>query len=227
MGQRKYQIILLKNNENIKLFGSFTNKNKVFSRFNEIMEDSNKVVFPTEFENYKKIFKITHHLAIIKRKDENDITNPKLKNEYGEYVEHVTDSDEWVMLRKEPFYFEETFFVYGENPRHGRKTFSQIYENFVNKYKDNKYEFLNIWIYKNKVCFESASHMDMVICKLKDDAIRMVTKIEEWVKRDKNKYVMFSGDYSAQLKYSKIAIEKIQKLTNWNRRKVTRYCTRP
>lgn len=227
-GILKYQLILLKNNERVKSISNHKYKKSVYTKFNKMINECREnVVFPRMFENRHRIYSVKYELAIIKMKEsyESDVT--KLKNEYGQYVDHVSDSEQWIVLEKEPYYFEEYFFAYGYNPKTQRKDFNFIYDNFVKKYKDNKYEFLNVWIYKNKVCFESASHMDMVLCKNKDDAIRMVNKIEEYAKRDKIKYILFSGDYSCNRKYSLIAIEKIQKLTNWNHKKILRLSTRP
>ena len=77
-----------------------------------------------------------------------------------------------------------------------------------------------------KILVECNGKLDMVICKNKQDAIRMYNMIEEWCERDKMKYIGFMGDLSYS-RYKSDWITKIQKLTNWTRKKITRMSTRP
>ena len=77
-----------------------------------------------------------------------------------------------------------------------------------------------------QILVECNGKLDMVICKNKQDAIRMYNMIEEWCERDKMKYIGFMGDLSYS-RYKSDWITKIQKLTNWTRKKITRMSTRP
>ena len=81
-------------------------------------------------------------------------------------------------------------------------------------------------LYKNKLFFETTYNSDLVICKNKSDAIRLYNTIEKYCSDNKFKYVMFSGDWNTNNLRSEI-IEKIHKLTNWNKLKITRSSTKP
>jgi hypothetical protein len=66
----------------------------------------------------------------------------------------------------------------------------------------------------------------MVICKNKQDGIRLYNKVESESIKKKYKYVAFMGDVSKS-KYNKQWIDRIQQMTNWTREKVMRSNTRP
>ena len=86
--------------------------------------------------------------------------------------------------------------------------------------------FLDIQIYKNKLLIDCNGNLEMVICKNKNDCIRLYNQIEKWCIDSKIKYIAFMGD-TAHSKYKINWIDRIQQLTHWNRRKITRHNTRP
>lgn len=225
MEKCKYQIIILRNNERIKTISSHTSLKNTLSKFNKIVTENKKVVFPIQHLNIENIEDVKYHIAIIKKKSY-DTENVKLKNDYGQYVDHIVeDNDEWILYEKNDYYFEESFWVYGYHPRFFRKDFMFIYDNLLKFYAKNKYTFLNVYYYRNKVLFETSDKLNMVICKNKDDAVRMYCLLDDYAKKDKLKYVMFSGNGGRNRKLSENTINKIIKLTNWKKRKVIRYTT--
>lgn len=224
MAKALYQLILLKNNECVKVYSSHSNKKNVIIKYNKMLFDNKSVVFPIQNLNYEKIESVKYYLAIITR--EHIGTTPKLKNEYGEYVDHViVDNDEWVMMMKDDYNFEESFWVYGYHPTYYRKDFNFIYEEFINKYKNQKYEFMNVWQYKNKVVVETSKQTNMVICKNVDDASRMYFLLNEYSEKNKVKNIIFSGNWGLKRNFQTKAIDKIQLLTNWTRKKISRNTT--
>lgn len=224
--QAQYQIILIKNNECVEVKSSYTYLDSALLKFNSLLEESKKVTFPIQYYNEEKIEGVKFYLAIIKRKTDLDGETSLLKNDYGEYVEHIiSDNDEWIMYQKEPFYIEESFWVYGFHPRYYRKDFNFIFNNIVKKYAHDKYDFLNVFLYKNKVLFESTFHTDMVICKNQNDAVRLYALLDDFCQEHKMKYIMFSGAHNKSRKEISNTIEKIIKLTGWSRKKVRRNTT--
>ena len=199
----------------------------VNKEFKTMVEENKSVVFPIKFNNNKtEIIESSYEIMIIKARDKTESRETKVMDEYGKFVNYATNDDDWIIYDRSPYYIEETFWVYGYHPRLQRKDFKWIYDNFISNNSNNKYLFKTVQLFKNKILVECNGKLDMVICKNKQDAIRMYNMIEEWCERDKMKYVGFMGDLSYS-RYKSDWITKIQKLTNWTRKKITRMSTRP
>lgn len=223
-----FQIVLLNNNKQIDLLGSYPSELKANIAFNKMMAENEKVIFDVKYNNsqFKDIRESKYEIAIIKYREENDPKTTTIRNELGDNIEQITTSERWVIYEKKPYKREETFWVYGFHPIAQRKDFSFIYNTIVKPKTINKEDTLNVMLFKNKVVFESLNgEMDMVICKNKSDGIRLYNLIEEWCNKDKEaKYYLFTGDWTKQVK---IMVNKIQKLTNWDDRKIRRSSTKP
>ena len=222
-----YHIILVnhdKMKEDLFWTDSVATVNK---EFKSMVEENKSVVFPVRFNNNKtEIIESSYEIMIIKARDKTESRETKVMDEYGKFVNYATNDDDWIIYDRSPYYIEETFWVYGYHPRLQRKNFKWIYDNFISNNSNNKYLFKTVQLFKNKILVECNGKLDMVICKNKQDAIRMYNMIEEWCERDKMKYVGFMGDLSYR-KYKSDWITKIQKLTNWTRKKITRMSARP
>ena len=222
-----YHIILV-NHDKMKEDLFWTDSEATVNKeFKTMVEENKSVVFPVRFNNNKtEIIESSYEIMIIKARDKTESRETKVMDEYGKFVNYATNDDDWIIYDRSPYYIEETFWVYGYHPRLQRKDFKWIYDNFISNNSNNKYLFKTVQLFKNKILVECNGKLDMVICKNKQDAIRMYNMIEEWCERDKMKYVGFMGDLSYS-KYKSDWITKIQKLTNWTRKKITRMSTRP
>ena len=222
-----YHIILVnhdKMKEDLFWTDSVATVNKEFKK---MVEENKSVIFPVRFNNNKtEIIESSYEIMIIKARDKTESRETKVMDEYGKFVNYTTNDDDWIIYDRSPYYIEETFWVYGYHPRLQRKDFKWIYDNFISNNSNNKYLFKTVQLFKNKILVECNGKLDMVICKNKQDAIRMYNMIEEWCERDKMKYIGFMGDLSYS-RYKSDWITKIQKLTNWTRKKITRMSTRP
>lgn len=207
----------------IELISSHTLLSTVQQKFNKMLEENKRIIFPRQYINNDTINETVYHIAIIKRKEESDNNETtRFANSYGMYVEHqIVDNDEWVLMEKEPYNYEESFWVYGYNPRYYRKNFLFIYQNFVKPFGKNKYNFLTVSVFKNKVIFEALDKTELVICKNNDDALRLHNLLDDFAKEDKLKYVMFCGNCSKNNRLFNV----IQKLTNWTYKKIMRNTT--
>lgn len=222
-----YHIILV-NHDKMKEDLFWTDSEATVNKeFKTMVEENKSVIFPIRFNNNKtEIIESSYEIMIIKARDKTESRETKVMDEYGKFVNYATNDDDWIIYDRSPYYIEETFWVYGYHPRLQRKDFKWIYDNFISNNSNNKYLFKTVQLFKNKILVECNGKLDMVICKNKQDAIRMYNMIEEWCERDKMKYVGFMGDLSYS-RYKSDWITKIQKLTNWTRKKITRMSTRP
>lgn len=226
--KHSYQIVLLNNNKQIDFISSFPSELKANKAFIKLLDENKKVIFPKLVNNgnEKKLIDAKYELAIIKKREENEPKTTMLRNEYGDLVEHNTNSEDWIIYDKKTYNIEESFWVYGYHPLVQRKDFLFIFNEIVKPKTINKGDMLNIMVFKNKVLFETLEgHLDMVICKNVSDAIRLYNLLEEWcVKNKETKYYLFNGNWS--ISFDRM-VEKIHNLTNWNKKKITRSNTKP
>ena len=152
--------------------------------------------------------------------EKNDDESTVLRNEYGKLVEHKTNLEGWSIIDKIPQRLEETFSVWGYDFRSERKTFKWVYERLLEGL-DTKLDYKRVILYKNKVIFkEDDGYIDIIFCKCTEDSIKMYNLLEEWVKRDKIKQVLFLGSFN-QLSEKRRALEdQIMEMTGWTRKKV-------
>lgn len=225
--KNKYHIIITRDNKQVEFIGFFRKESKANAKFHQLVKESENVKFPVKYINIdRSIIEANYEIVLIKYREEGESSTTLLRNEYGEFVEHETNNKNWIVYDKAPYYKEETFWVYGYHPLIQRKNFDFIFENIVKAKAMKKDTMLNIMVYKNKLLFETTNNLDLVICKNHSDCIRLYNTIEEESKKIKLKFILFNGDWNTRDK-SKIIVEKIKKLTNWNDLKIKRTSTRP
>lgn len=226
--KKNFYHIILVNHDKMKEDLFWTDSEATVNKeFKTMVEENKSVIFPIRFNNNKtEIIESSYEIMIIKARDKTESCETKVMDEYGKFVNYATNDDDWIIYDRSPYYIEETFWVYGYHPKLQRKDFKWIYDNFISNNSNNKYLFKTVQLFKNKILVECNGKLDMVICKNKQDAIRMYNMIEEWCESDKMRYIGFMGDLSYS-KYKSDWITKIQKLTNWTRKKITRMSTRP
>lgn len=227
-----YRLIITKNKEKVAFIKALPTEEDAYRLFYKAIEENKQeVVFPVRFLNYKKIIPVEYEIYIIKHRTEDDkkLPNTKLRNEYGEFIEHKTDHEDFIVIDKAKWELEETFWVYGYHPLHERKTFSWILEDFIESSIHDKYQFKNILIYKNKFIVDCGeNNLKIVFCKNREDAIRMYNEVERICTERKYKYVLFSGDIQARNRdFISKWISRLMEFTGFNHRKITRHCLRP
>lgn len=226
-----YQIILTSHGRRLDYLGYYNTELQANRAFLKMVTENEKVVFPVEticLDNSNKQPEAKYELVIIKRRNEKESNVTKIRNEDGDYIEHTTDNDGWVVYDKAPYKKEESFWVYGYHPIIQRKDFMFVYDEMVKPKVTNRNSFLTIYIYKNKVLLETTDTLDMIICKNKKDSIRFYNLLQTFCENDKKiKYYLFNGDWSLTKERKERCEEKIQKLTNWDLRKIRRSTTKP
>lgn len=224
--KRIYSIILANQGKRLRSICNDETEAKIYKRFNKLLKENKKVIFPMRFNNHKHVMiEADYELIIIKCKqvDDNDVN--KVRDDSGKFVDYETDNEDWIVVDRARYDIEETFWVYGYHPKLQRKTFQWVFENFLSKDANNKYMFKTILLYNNKILIECGNNIEMVICKNKSDSMRFYNKIEEFCKAKKMKYILFMGDI-AHSSHKREWIEKIVNFTGWSHKKVNRVSTR-
>jgi hypothetical protein len=202
-----------------------------------LISESNEVNVPIRYINSGRIKEAEYEIILLKPcMGENAET--LLMDDYGEFIKTTitTIYDEnskygknndctYSILRKEPYYIEETFWVYGFHPSFQRKNANFIYNSFITPLKSFGYYANRIACFKNKLIILGEEKTNMVICKNKKDCIRLYNYIEEKSKKEKIKKILWCGCVGK--KGNKYWYDKIRELTNWNYTKIMRSSTRP
>ena len=66
----------------------------------------------------------------------------------------------------------------------------------------------------------------MVLCKNKDDCVRLFNQLEEFAKKDKLKYIIWGGDASNS-PYKSELYKRLMDWTGWTKAKLSRPSLRP
>lgn len=227
--KHKFKIITIVNGKEFEFNGSYPTEVKANKAFKKLVDKNEKeIVFPVRYIINETMQECVSEYLMLKIKEEKDDSVTKLRNEYGEFVDHIiTNNDKWIIYDKARCDREESFWVYGYHPFIQRKDFLFIYNEMFKPKALDKTTFLRIVVFKNKLLLETTNTLDMVICKNNSDCIRLYNMLNEWSNRDKLKYVLFNGDGDSNYKDKMFWSNKIQELTNWNRKKILRASTRP
>ena len=133
--KRPYHIITTNNGVQLQDIYTAVSIDVGEKKLKELQERFNKNVrFPVRFissHKEKTFTEADYRLMLIKKKEIGDSFVGKFKNEYGKYVDCSTDNDNWIFIDELPYMVEETFWVYGYNPKRQRKTFQFIFDELV------------------------------------------------------------------------------------------------
>ena len=228
--KRPYHIITTNNGVQIKDMYSAVSIDVALKKMRELQNELSKdVVFPVRFTSNrgeKTFVECDYRLMLIKKREPGDTYDGKFRNEYGKFVDCVTDNDKWIFIDELPYKVEETFWVYGYNPKKQRKTFTFIVDELLTSKEHDKYFLKQVAVFRNKLLIESNESLEMVICKNHMDSVRLYNELSEVVKERKMKYVTFAGDIAPKTVRFDIWYNKIEALTHWTYRKINKNTTR-
>ncbi len=216
-----YRVILVGNGEYKKTLHRCKTRETAFNHFNAIKE-TNKVLFPRKYVNSYGLKPIKYEICVIKNTEPTD-TFRILRDDLGKKYEEKPLGD-WTILNSDKFELEETFWIYGMNPKIERPTVSEVVKRLmVGVYKKNMVK--QIIVVHNKLIIYNEDQFDMVICKCLKDAQRLHHTLAKIAKKQKIKCLMFMGTAT------KATITRMYDLildeTDWSIEKIRRTSTRP
>ena len=228
-GKRKaqYKIIITSHGLQIEFVNWYQTVKDAYKAFKRITtENAKNVVFPVKYINHMTIKEADYEILLLKRRERLESKAQKLRNEYGQFIDHIIDNDDdWIIVDKCTYNKEESFWVFGYHPKHQRKDFMFILTNFFIKEMKDKDLFKRILIYKNKLLIQYDNNIEIVICKCVSDCVRLYSEIESKCEILKIKNVCFSGYVSNVIRDKIESI--IHEKTGWNQLKIRRSSTRP
>lgn len=109
--KKKIYSIILTNHGKIKdKLASESTEDKIYKRFNKLLKENKKVVFPMRYNNEKHVMiESEHELYIIKCKELFDNDTNKIKDASGKFVNYETTDENWIVIDRAEYYIEETF----------------------------------------------------------------------------------------------------------------------
>lgn len=225
-----YRIIITTQKKILGDVYSCMSKNRAVIVYNKIIEtNKNSVRFPIAYSSRdRRLLPYKNEILLMKTKEPHDDDFSVFRDEYGRLIKHVANSDKMIIYKKEPYLIEEKFWVYGFHPKEQRKTFYEILETIILKDVNTKLKYLQkrILVYRNKLIIEDEyGDIDIVICKCKEDCVRLYFELEKELSKMKIKSIFFSGSPARSTK--RTIINKIREKTGWNDTKIYRDSTRP
>ncbi len=164
-----YRVILISNGVYKKTFHKSKTRETAFINFHKIRK-ANKVLFPQRFINTKGIKPVKYEICVTKPTEPTDVFRT-LRNNYGKvYIEKPLG--DWTILHSEPFEIEESFWVYGMDPKANRPHIDVVMKKLAaGAHKKDMVK--QVLVVHNKLILYNEDHFDMVLCKCKQDAQRL------------------------------------------------------
>lgn len=219
-----YKIVSIINGKQNGYIGSFKTYADAYKKMEELQELNNKVVFPRKYINKETIYNIKEEYLMLEKNRFGDKKDGIIRNEFGKFVTNkIINNTKWVIREKCVKISEETFWVYGYDPKLDRKTFTWIYQNLLLNQLENKYDIIRFFTYKNKVIIKyDDKPMKMIMCKNCSDAIRVYNLISDKIKESKIKQIIPIGSYNAISQSRRELEQELMDLTGWDKRKIQR-----
>lgn len=218
-----FKIVSCLNGKQNGHIGQYHDYTEAHAKFQELEKMNSEIIFPRKYINSSEMLSSKDEYLMLEKNRFGDKQDGLVRNEYGKYiVTKIINSEKWIVRDKMKRLVEETFWVYGFDPKLDRKTFSWIYDNlFIEPTINNRYNVVRFLVYKNKLIVRyDDREMAIVLCKNMSDAIRMYNMLSE--KTDKNKQVYGLGSYNAISEKRRNLEEEISILTGWPKTKIQR-----
>lgn len=220
----RFIIFFAKNRQYDHIYAWYQWRFGALEKFDKMVEQNHaESICPAIFETKKKCEakKSSHYEILVKKKiDPNtEINELTIRDAFGSPIVVKTDDPEWVILKKEPWYIEETFYLYGYHPIFERKEAGWIIDNIIKKYAQENY-LCRIFMWKSYVFFENDSDFTFLLAKSSSEANRLYNILFDRLNECEDIY--FTGSLSRASSHD--WVEKMKKKTGWKEETI-RGCT--
>lgn len=218
-----YRIILLRNGDYKQTMHRCKTKETSMIRYQLFKKENEGVIFPRKFINSNGIRQVTYKICVVKDFEEED-KEIVVRDDYGRMRKEKPLFGIWTLLASHEYNVEETFWLYGHDPIHDRKTILDVMGVLMKN--TNKHKFTKqIIVVHNKLLIHNEDEFNMVICKNKLDAQRLHHTLHKAAMKGKFKSLVFMG--TATPATTSIMYEVILKNTDWTIEKIRRTSTKP
>lgn len=218
-----YRIVLTKNGEFKNTLYKCQREETAFINYRVFKKENEGVFFPRKFINYNGIKSVKYQILIVKDIEEGDV-NRNVRDHKGKFYEEKPLEGKWTILGSADYDFEETFWVYGHDPKTDRLNIAGIIKKLmVGAYKQKMVK--SILVVHNKLVIHNEDSFEMVICKNMLDAQRLHHELFKAANKGKIKSLLFLGT-ATPATVSRM-YEYIHEQTGWALTKIRRTTTRP
>ena len=217
----EYRILLLQNGKFKKRLHRCKSKKTSKKNFKRLLKENEGVVIPRKFLTSDNVTPVIYEICRVKEFEEKD-KEITVRDRLGRLVPPLILWDKWTVLEHDYFNMEETFYVYGYDPFGDRKDFNFILGLLVKGVADKRLT-KDIIILHNKIIIYNEHQFEIVICKCKEDAIRLYNMLLDVSTDNKLKRLLFMGHASERMTGE--LYEMMMEVTGWDYRKVTRIST--
>lgn len=217
----KFRVVLLSNGEYKKTLHRCNTRDTAFINYH-LIKDKNDVLYPRKYINTNGIKPVKYQICITKVTEEGDECRV-LRDAYGKIYTEAPLGD-WTIIESDNYAVEETFWLFGLNPKAERPTIREIVGRLMVGAHAKKMV-KQIIVVHNKLVIYNEEQFDMVVCKNLLDAQRLHHTLAKIVKKQKIKSLLFMGTAGPVMigRMYDIIVEK----TGWKIEKVRRTSTRP
>ena len=216
-----FRVILVSNGEYKKTLHRCKSRETAFINFHMLLEQNN-VMYPRKFINSNGIKPVNYQICISKVTEEGD-TFRTLRDDYGKLYTEQPLGD-WTILHSDEYEVEETFWLYGLEPKSVRPTITDVVKRLMIGVHAKKMV-KQIIVVHNKLVIYNEDQFDMVICKNLEDAQRLHHTLAKIAKKQKIKSLLFMGT-ATPATVSRM-YDLIHDETGWPYTKIRRTSTRP
>ena len=218
-----YRVILLRNGKYKKTLHRCRTKDTSFINYQIIKKGNENIIFPRKFVNSNGIRPVKYEICVVKDFEEGDGSRT-LRDDLGRVYKEKVLFGKWTVLASNEYNYEETFWVYGDDPVNERKTILELMPRIMDGANRQKYT-KQIIVVHNKLLIHNEEEFMMVICKNKEDAQRLHHTLQKAAKKNKIKMLVFLGTASPATVSRMYDI--ILENTDWSIEKIRRTSTKP
>lgn len=217
-----YRVIITRNGKYKTTLHRSKTRETAFINYHKLIDENQAVMFPKKYTNTKKIKAVQYKICVVKPTEEGD-TFRTIRDDFGRtHIEKPIG--DWTILDSHLYQFEETFWIYGMDPKANRPTIREIVKRLMTgAHKKNMVK--QIIVVSNKLLIYNEDQFDMVICKCKADAQRLHHTLAKIAKKQKIKSLLFMG--TATPATTSRLYDLIHENTGWSYTKIWRTTTRP
>lgn len=219
-----FKIISTLNGKQNGYIGCYKTYADAHNELYRLKENNKQVVFPRKYLNSGNVSNLRDEFLLLEKNRNGDKNDGILRNEFGKLIEHkIINNTNWIIRDKIQRCVEETFWIYGYDPKTERKNITWIFDNLLLNSIETPYDIIRILVYKNKLIIKYDNKpMSMIMCKNKSDCIRLYNFLSDKIRSEKIKQIMCIGAYN-NISDNRRKIEKdIMDLTGWNKLKIQR-----
>lgn len=216
-----FKIVSSLNGKQNGYIGQYHDYAEAYRAFELLKEKNKSIRFPRKFINKGDIKIAKDEYLMLEKNLDGNTKESLVRNEFGKYVKHVIiNNEKWLIRDKMNRLVEETFWIYGYDPKLDRKDVSWIIDSLLFGSLEDKYSIIRIAVYKNKLIIRYDNReIGMVLCKNKSDCIRLYNFLQ---KETNSRQIVFIGSYDKISDRRRELEAELLELTGWTKIKLQR-----